>query len=409
MVLSIKDICFIPLRNKQKEIINYTIVDEKYFEELNKFRYYLQAGYTSFYYKEKKYRLHRYIFEKLLEKNINNKVIDHIDNNRLNNTTNNLRMCTRQENSMNKTKQKNTTSKYYGVSYSTNKWIVSLKINENRLSASYKNEHYAAHQYNLWIDKYKLEYSNKNLIKENISDFVLWTNCKNKSEDNQDLPKGIFFNRNRYFVKYLNKDYGFNTLEEATRKLNEVKLLLKNKEEQDEIDRLNIPIKRNKDNIAIVELFNIKKEKVGETLVDDEYYYILIKYKWHINCNGYVNSTINLLHRYIFQVLLNKNIDNKIIDHINSNRLDNRKSNLRIVTHQENALNQSKQKHTTSKYIGVSFAKNMKKYSSEITVNSKKIHFGYYKTEDEAVEIRNKYIIDNKLNAKIQLIKNENL
>jgi len=77
-----------------------------------------------------------------------------------------------------------------------------------------------------------------------------------------------------------------------------------------------------------------------------------------------------------------------VIDHINGNKLDNRKENLRIVTYTQNAQNKSKQENTTSKYIGVYFRKDRNTWIAEIRVNSKKIYLGAFKTEIEAAKIR---------------------
>lgn len=75
-------------------------------------------------------------------------------------------------------------------------------------------------------------------------------------------------------------------------------------------------------------------DKADQGLVDSR--------KWHINDSGYavwraldngVKKTLRL-HR-----LINKTPDGMITDHINHNRLDNRRSNLRTVTQQENMRN----------------------------------------------------------------------
>ncbi len=70
------------------------------------------------------------------------------------------------------------------------------------------------------------------------------------------------------------------------------------------------------------------------------------------------------------------------IDHINSNGLDNRRCNLRIITDSENAHNRIKKKNTTSQYIGVSKGKN--KWVSQIVKNYKTFHIGVYDDEKEA-------------------------
>lgn len=59
------------------------------------------------------------------------------------------------------------------------------------------------------------------------------------------------------------------------------------------------------------------------------------------------------MHRYI----LNAKKEDNQIDHINGNRLDNRKSNLHFVTRSQNIQNRNKLSGCTSEYIGVSLAK----------------------------------------------------
>jgi len=65
------------------------------------------------------------------------------------------------------------------------------------------------------------------------------------------------------------------------------------------------------------------------------------------------------------------------IDHINRIPLDNRVENLRITTQQGNNQNRTRVK-------GYSWDKQSKKYEANIKVNYKKIHLGYYNTEEKA-------------------------
>lgn len=166
-------------------------------------------------------------------------------------------------------------------------------------------------------------------------------------------------------------------------------------------------IKRNKNNIAIIELFNNKKELVVEVLVDDLYYHELNKFSWHKNDSGYATGSKTTLkkrmHRYIFENILNQDIqDDLVIDHINNNRLDNRIDNLRIVTKKINSYNMKKQKNSTSKYFGISkvINKNSIKWVYQIYYNSKKIT-ARFNTENEAMIARNNYIIKNNLPYKL--------
>jgi hypothetical protein len=72
------------------------------------------------------------------------------------------------------------------------------------------------------------------------------------------------------------------------------------------------------------------------------------------------------------------------VDHINGNGLDNRKSNLRICTHQQNCENSRKRKKSFSKYKGVYWSKNAKKWVAQITIDGKSKHLGYFELEEDA-------------------------
>lgn len=76
--------------------------------------------------------------------------------------------------------------------------------------------------------------------------------------------------------------------------------------------------------------------------------------------------------------------ENMVIDHINNNSLDNRKSNLRLCTKRENSLNCIKRVKGTSLYKGVHYEEGRKKYTAQIMVNRKHIFLGRFKTEDQA-------------------------
>ena len=77
------------------------------------------------------------------------------------------------------------------------------------------------------------------------------------------------------------------------------------------------------------------------------------------------------------------------IDHINGIRSDNRIENLREVTNQQNQFN--------TKAKGYHFNKRVNKFQSQIMLNRKNIHLGYFNTEQEArqsyLEAKEKYHI----------------
>src|SRR3990167_4081188 len=98
-------------------------------------------------------------------------------------------------------------------------------------------------------------------------------------------------------------------------------------------------------------------------LVDDEDFEWLNQYKWYCQkalsnrfyARGQAgkNKKTIFMHRFI----LNIN-DKRRIDHMNGDSLDNRKSNLRICTQQQNLFNKKMYKNNKSGYKGVWFTKN---------------------------------------------------
>lgn len=84
---------------------------------------------------------------------------------------------------------------------------------------------------------------------------------------------------------------------------------------------------------------------------------------------------------------------NDVIDHINNNKLDNRQSNLGIITRKQNAMNRTSRKNSTSKYLGVCLDKTSNKWISYITINKKSIKLGGFNDEIEAAKVRNEATI----------------
>lgn len=113
------------------------------------------------------------------------------------------------------------------------------------------------------------------------------------------------------------------------------------------------------------------------------------KYKWHVcqNKSGYY-TVISSRRILLYKLLLG--FPSKCeIDHIDLNPLNNRRSNLRICTHQQNQMNQPLQKNNTSGVTGVRFYKARNKFVARIKVCQHDIHLGYFLTFEEAVQARN--------------------
>lgn len=72
------------------------------------------------------------------------------------------------------------------------------------------------------------------------------------------------------------------------------------------------------------------------------------------------------------------------VDHIDGNGLNNRRSNLRVVTHAQNLSNRGAPKNNTSGKKGVVWMKDEKRWRAQIGVNGKNMHIGCYPTIDLA-------------------------
>ena len=144
-----------------------------------------------------------------------------------------------------------------------------------------------------------------------------------------------------------------------------------------------------------------KIELVGKgtgifSLVDDEWYDELNKYRWYLHerdntssCYAYRMERKNGKQKAIMMHRVIAGIENEYqTDHINGNGLDNRAKNLRQCTHKENQRNKKKYKNNKSGYKGVRRKRNM--WAAEIRVNNKTIHLGIFDTKEEAAEEYNR-------------------
>lgn len=134
-----------------------------------------------------------------------------------------------------------------------------------------------------------------------------------------------------------------------------------------------------------------KKSQGYYALVDNEDYEALNKYKWKLQkgyaCrNAYIDTArgvhiykLKSMHRVIMDAP-----EGLTVDHINRNRLDNRKSNLRLCTMAQNLKNVPIRDTNKSGYKGVYLEKRTGKYYSQISNDSKAIHLGTFNTKWEA-------------------------
>lgn len=128
-------------------------------------------------------------------------------------------------------------------------------------------------------------------------------------------------------------------------------------------------------------------------LVDDESFDYLNQFHWSYR-SRYASRAKQLNGKRIGTIYMHRVVNNTPdgfdTDHINQNKLDNRKENLRTVTRSQNNFNSPPPKDNKSGTKGVFWHKQAKKWWAYININSKRQSLGMYKTSLEACNARNR-------------------
>lgn len=143
------------------------------------------------------------------------------------------------------------------------------------------------------------------------------------------------------------------------------------------------------DNTARIILKTAKQQIKGECIIDAEDVDKIKELKWYLSYGYCVTKAIDPNNGIDISNIIFDDLDNKF-DHINHNRLDNRKVNLRPVTSQQNAMNMGKKNTNTSGVTGVQSKKVVGgiKWIAILTYNYEPIWLGSHDTFDQAVNAR---------------------
>ena len=126
--------------------------------------------------------------------------------------------------------------------------------------------------------------------------------------------------------------------------------------------------------MAIIELQGSASDAV---IVDDLDECLVRQHRWYKDNHGYACTNSNGKNLRLHALLLPKKED-FVRDHINGNKLDNRRANLRYATPLENAQNASKRKDNTSGFKGVYWNKQYSKWKVQIRHEGKRKHLGRF-------------------------------
>ena len=139
-----------------------------------------------------------------------------------------------------------------------------------------------------------------------------------------------------------------------------------------------------------IKLYDNYGEYVGETLIDLDDLERVKEFRCALNTDSYAtinNRDYRFLHKFIMDIKGKE----FVVDHINGNKLDNRKQNLRIITNQQNIMNTHNDGRGNNSRKGVSVRKYKSgkiKWRAYIMIDKKQISLGVYDTEEEAIQAR---------------------
>jgi len=143
--------------------------------------------------------------------------------------------------------------------------------------------------------------------------------------------------------------------------------------------------------------YSFRRIPLGEdryTLVDQQDYYRLNKFHWVAKGKGELIYVVRLICKKdeaVKFVRMHREImnhpDGLLVDHRNNQTMDNRRDNLREATSSQNLANRRINKsNCTSKYRGVRYRKERRRWSAQITFTGKTRFLGSFGNEIEAAK-----------------------
>ena len=133
--------------------------------------------------------------------------------------------------------------------------------------------------------------------------------------------------------------------------------------------------------------------KGRQTIIDESDWQLVKHLTLYVGTNGYVYFSVwrNGRPETLHSLLMGKH-SGKHVDHINGDKLDNRRENLRVVTPQQNQINRKKaNRNNTSGVRGVCYQPKLcasNPWHAQIMANRRGIHLGLFATKEEAVAAR---------------------
>lgn len=126
-------------------------------------------------------------------------------------------------------------------------------------------------------------------------------------------------------------------------------------------------------------------------IVDDDDFSRLSKHSWCMDVGGGYPMTRYKTKAYRMHKMVLPAPKGMYTDHINRNKLDNRKSNLRVVTNSQNMLNTGLYSNNTSGHKGVTYSNRDKRWIAQAKLNYRNIILGRFKDKEDAIDARKRW------------------
>lgn len=127
----------------------------------------------------------------------------------------------------------------------------------------------------------------------------------------------------------------------------------------------------------------IRTTQDNSILIDDGDFDLVSRHRWYLT-NGHATTVVNGKTVYIQRLILGE--PDGVVDHINKNKLDNQRRNLRVLSPSQMRMVDGPRRGGTSSFKGVSWSANRQRWVACITIAGENRQLGYYDNEVAAAQ-----------------------
>lgn len=126
-----------------------------------------------------------------------------------------------------------------------------------------------------------------------------------------------------------------------------------------------------------------------EVAIDAEDLHLIARHTWRVHRRGYVVRLCGGKSIFLHRVIMAPSAG-LVVDHINGDKLDNRRSNLRVCTNAQNSMNQRLSASNTSGFKGVRRHWQSGRWQAQITVDGHRRYLGLFADPRVAAHVYNR-------------------